>query len=133
MSKEADDMRRQFVQKGTVVTVVAILVGLLSMPISVAAEGLVLSQVEDLGAVRVSDEECKYIEGEGIFTGLASGLATSIVNGISYIAECVVDAVTDRVFGDDGDNTSFQPRELYERMASGFIGGFLGGLFVPAP
>lgn len=132
-SKEADDMRRQFVEKGAIVAVVTVLVGLLSMPVSVAAEGLVLSQVETLGAIPVPDEECANVEGEGLLTGLASGLATSVTSGLTYLVECAVDAVTDRFFGDDGDDTSFQSRELYERMTTGFVGGFLGGLLVPAP
>lgn|GEM_PF-1030029 len=133
ISKEADDMKSRFARRGTIIVAATVLVGLLSMPVSVAAESLVLDEVASLGAVQVPDEECQAVDGEGLVTGLTSGLISSLARGVSYVAECALDAIGDRLFGDDGDNTSFQPRTLCERMLSGFIGGFLGGLISPGP
>lgn len=125
-------MKLQCVRKGSIVVILTILLGLLASPTSVAADGLLLQQVEDLGAVPVSGDECASIAGQGLLGGLAAGLAGTIATGLAYLLDCAVDAVCDRIFGDDGDDTHYSSRTLYEKMGTGFIGGFFGGLFAPS-
>jgi hypothetical protein len=132
LDEEAGDMKLQFARKGSIVVVLTILVGLLAAPTSIAAEGSLLQRVEDVGAVPISDDECASIAGQGVLSGLVAGLAGSVAAGLAYLIDCAVDAVLDRVMGDDGDDTHYSPRALYETMGTGFIGGFFGGLWAPS-
>lgn len=116
----------------TLVVVLAVLLGLLAAPVSAAREATLLSRIESLGALPVSDEDCAAIEGEGLLSGLAAGLAGAAAAGIACVASYVVNQIADFFFGEDDDGDEWSTRGLYESMASGFIGGLIGGLFAPS-
>jgi hypothetical protein len=116
----------------TLAVVTCLLLGLLAVPASAAAGVSILSRVESLGAAPVSEEDCAAIEGEGLLLGLAGGLAGAAAAGLARVVGYVVDQVSDWLFGEDDEGDEWSTRDLYESMASGFIGGLIGGLFAPS-
>ena len=59
------------------------------------------------------------------------GLAELLLQ-VSLAVGYVVDQVSDWLFGEDDEGDEWSTRDLYESMASGFIGGLIGGLFAPS-
>ena len=115
----------------TLAVVTCLLLGLLAVPASAAAGVSILSRVESLGAAPVSEEDCAAIEGEGLLLGLAGGLAGAAAAGLARgLATSLTRSPTGCSEDDEGDEWS--TRDLYESMASGFIGGLIGGLFAPS-
>jgi hypothetical protein len=115
----------------TLVVALGVLLGLLAVPASAAGEISIFSRVESLGAIPIPDEDCAEIEGEGVLLGLAGGLAGAVAAGIARVASYCVDQVADRLFGEDDEGDEWSTRGFYESVASGFIGGFVGGLLAP--
>ena len=114
----------------TLVVALGVLLGLLAVPASAAGEISIFSRVESLGAIPIPDEDCAEIEARRAARprwrlGRSSGCRHR-----SRASYCV-DQVADRLFGEDDEGDEWSTRGFYESVASGFIGGFVGGLLAP--